>query len=104
MRSCDALVLPSVEEGSALVTYEARACGCVLVVSDRTGAVATDGVDAFVHAARDQDALTGHLRTLATDPERLRPMRAAALDAAGELTWSDAGRVLADVYAAALAT
>jgi glycosyltransferase involved in cell wall biosynthesis len=99
MRSCDALVLPSVEEGSALVTYEARACGCVLVVSDRTGAVATDGVDAFVHAARDQDALTGHLRTLATDPEQRGRMRAAALERAGELTWSAAGRVLADVYA-----
>ena len=100
MRSCDALVLPSVEEGSALVTYEARACGCVLLVSDRAGAVATDGVDAFVHTARDQDALTGHVRTLASDPERLRRMRAAALERAGALTWSEAGRVLADVYAA----
>ncbi len=32
------LILPSIEEGSALVTYEARACGCVLVVSEATGA------------------------------------------------------------------
>jgi glycosyltransferase involved in cell wall biosynthesis len=37
MRSCDVLALPSFEEGSALVTYEARACGCVLAISDRTG-------------------------------------------------------------------
>jgi glycosyltransferase involved in cell wall biosynthesis len=103
MRSCDALILPSVEEGSALVTYEARACGCVLVVSDRAGAVATDGVDAFVHPARDQEALTAHVRTLAGDPERLRRMRAAALERAGELTWSAAGRVLRDAYADAIA-
>jgi glycosyltransferase involved in cell wall biosynthesis len=102
MRSCDVLVLPSVEEGSALVTYEARACGCVLVVSDRAGAACTDGVDALVHPARDQAALTAHLRTLAQDPERLRRMRAASLERAGELTWSHAGRVLAGVYAAAL--
>jgi glycosyltransferase involved in cell wall biosynthesis len=103
MRSCDALALPSVEEGSALVTYEARACGCVLLVSDRAGAVATDGVDAFVHPARDQDALTAHMRALAGDPDRLRRMRAAALARAGELTWSAAGRVLADAYAVASA-
>ena len=44
MRGFDVLVLPSLEEGSALVTYEARACGCVLAVSDRSGAACTDGV------------------------------------------------------------
>jgi glycosyltransferase involved in cell wall biosynthesis len=103
MRSCDALILPSVEEGSALVTYEARACGCVLLVSDRAGAVATDGVDAFVHPARDQEALTAHVRALAGDRERLRQMRAAALERAPELTWSAAGRVLRDAYADAIA-
>jgi glycosyltransferase involved in cell wall biosynthesis len=101
MRSLDVLVLPSVEEGSALVTYEARASGCVLAVSDRTGAVCTDGVDALVHRAGDQDALTGHLRALATDAELLRRLRAASLAGAAELTLSHAGRVLADAYAAA---
>jgi glycosyltransferase involved in cell wall biosynthesis len=103
MRSCDALLLPSVEEGSALVTYEARACGCVLVVSDRTGAVATDGVDALVHTAGDVPALTGHLRGLAEDPQLLARLRKASLERAPELTWSQAGRVLADAYTAALA-
>ena len=38
MRKSDVLVLPSVEEGSALVTYEARASGCVLAVSDAAAA------------------------------------------------------------------
>jgi glycosyltransferase involved in cell wall biosynthesis len=104
MRSCDVLVLPSVEEGSALVTYEARACGCVLAISDRTGAPCTDGVDALVHAAGDEAALAAHLRALADDPELLARMRAASLQSARDLTWSDAGRVLAEAYAAALAT
>ena len=65
MRACHVMVLPSFEEGSALVTYEGRACGCVLVISDRAGAPAEDGVDALVHAAGDGAALTGHLRALA---------------------------------------
>ena len=33
------LVLPSIEEDSALVTYVARASGCVLLVSDAAGAM-----------------------------------------------------------------
>jgi glycosyltransferase involved in cell wall biosynthesis len=102
MRSLDVLILPSVEEGSALVTYEARASGCVLVVSDHSGAVCSDGVDALVHPAGDEAALAGHLRALAEDRDLLRRLRAASLAGAGELTWSAAGRTLLDAYAAAL--
>ena len=43
MRESDVLVLPSLEEGSALVTYEAQACGCVLAVSEATGARCRNG-------------------------------------------------------------
>jgi hypothetical protein len=39
MRNPDVLVLPSIEEDSALVTYDARASGCVLLVSDAAGAM-----------------------------------------------------------------
>ena len=102
MRDCDVLVLPSVEEGSALVTYEGRACGCVLAISDRTGAPAEDGVDALVHRAGDAGALTGHLRDLATDRDLLGRLRTASLERARHLTWADAGRALADAYRAAL--
>jgi glycosyltransferase involved in cell wall biosynthesis len=102
MRGFDVLVLPSLEEGSALVTYEARACGCVLAVSDRAGAACTAGVDALVHPAGDVAALAAHLRALASDRALLERLRAAALERAPELTWSQAGLVLAGAYAAAL--
>ncbi|MBW6438624.1 glycosyltransferase family 4 protein [Actinoplanes hulinensis] len=98
MRGCDVLVLPSVEEGSALVTYEARACGCVLVVSDHSGAPGTDGVDALFHPAGDVDALTERLRSLWTDPELLARLRTESVRGAGELTWSAAGAVLTGAY------
>ena len=42
MRESHALMLPSFEEGSALVTYEAQAVGCVPLVSDAAGAVLTE--------------------------------------------------------------
>lgn len=104
MRSCHALVLPSLEEGSALVTYEARACGCVLVVSDRSGAAARPGVDALVHPAGDVDALARDLGRVARDVGLRRRLREASLAGADELTWAAAGRRLAAVYREALVT
>ncbi|WP_053226879.1 glycosyltransferase family 4 protein [Solirubrobacter soli] len=101
MREADVLVLPSVEEGSALVTYEARGSGCVLVVSDHSGAQCTDGVDALVHPAGDVAALTAHLATLAGDPARLAQLREASLAGIGDLTWEAAAHALAAAYAAA---
>jgi glycosyltransferase involved in cell wall biosynthesis len=102
MRRCDVMVLPSFEEGSALVTYEGRACGCVLAISDRTGAPAENGIDALVHVAGDCVALTGHLNALANQPALLAGLRAASLERARHLTWADAGRSLADAYRVAL--
>jgi glycosyltransferase involved in cell wall biosynthesis len=101
MRSCDALVLPSVEEGSALVTYEARACGCVLVVSDHSGAMAQDRVDALVHPAGDSDRLRADLICLARDRTLLERLRAASIAGLDQLTWSAAGSRLLSAYEAA---
>jgi glycosyltransferase involved in cell wall biosynthesis len=100
LRDSHALVLPSLEEGSALVTYEARACGAVLLVSDRTGACARDGHDALVHGAGDVEALARHLRTLADQPALLRTLRANSLAGIGELTWDAAADALLAAYAA----
>jgi glycosyltransferase involved in cell wall biosynthesis len=101
MREADVLVLPSMEEGSALVSYEARGSGCVLVVSDHSGAHCADGVDALVHRAGDVAALTEHLRALADQPERLARLREASVAGIGELTWTAAAHALAAAYAAA---
>jgi glycosyltransferase involved in cell wall biosynthesis len=100
LRDSDALVLPSLEEGSALVTYEARACGAVLLVSDRTGACARHGHDALVHTAGDVEALARHLRALADQPALLRTLRTNSLAGIGELTWDAAADALLTAYAA----
>lgn len=98
MQGASALVLPSLEEGSALVTYEARACGAVLLVSDRAGAVARHGHDALIHAAGDVDALARDLRTLADDRALRLSLRANSLAGAGALTWDAAARALLGAY------
>lgn len=56
-RSASAFVLPSLAEGSALVTYMAMASGLPVVVTDAAGSVVTDGAEGFVVAPRDVAAL-----------------------------------------------
>ncbi len=99
MRESDVFVLPSLEEGSALVTYEAQACGCVLVVSEATGARCRHGKDGLVHAPGDVATLTAHLRRLHQDPTLLERLRASALALSADLSWAAAGEELAEIYA-----
>lgn len=102
MREHDILVLPSVEEGSALVTYEAQASGCVPVVSDAVGARCTHDVDGVVHAARDLPNLTRQLAQLAGSSEELARLRRGALEHRPQLTWDAAADRLVTAYEGAL--
>ncbi|MEM7624101.1 MAG: glycosyltransferase family 4 protein [Planctomycetota bacterium] len=96
MRDADVLVLSSVEEGSALVTYEARACGCVLAVSEAAGAMARHDHDALVHPVGDSTQLTQDFDRLSGQPDLLDRLRTHSLAAADDLSWSAAGQVLHD--------
>lgn len=103
MRQADALVLPSVEEGSALVTSEARGCGCVLLVSDAAGAICRHGENGLVHSVGDVDALTQHLSLLAGDRDALERLRTASLRSVSDITWRAAGQRLLGAYQEAIA-
>jgi glycosyltransferase involved in cell wall biosynthesis len=98
MRASDVMVLPSVEEGSALVTYDARGAGCVLLVSDSTGAVCEHEKDALVHCTGDVETLASHFSRVHEDRALLARLRAASLETAGELTWAAAGRKMLEAY------
>jgi glycosyltransferase involved in cell wall biosynthesis len=98
LQQSDVLLLPSLEEGSALVTYEAQGAGCALLVSDAAGAVVTHGVNGLVHPAGDVALLTEQLRMVATEPALTTRLRAGAREAAPALSWAEAGRRLLDIY------
>ncbi|MDB6000577.1 MAG: glycosyltransferase family 4 protein, partial [Rhizobacter sp.] len=98
MRDSDILVLPSIEEGSALVTSEARGSGCVLLVSDASGASCIHAENALVHQVGDVQALSGHFTLLNENPALLQELRRSSLASAPEITWMAAGRRLVDVY------
>lgn len=98
----DVLLLPSFEEGSALVTYEAQGCGVIPLVSEAAGAICTHGVTGLVHPVGDVDALVQHLDSVAEDLGRRRSMRQAVIEQRDELTWAAAAKRLEACYEDAL--
>jgi glycosyltransferase involved in cell wall biosynthesis len=98
MRQNDILVLPTIEEGSALVTSEARASGCVLLVSEAAGAICQHMENALVHRVGDVRALAQHITMLHQDHALMERLRAASLASISEITWTAAGTRLFEVY------
>ena len=81
MSTSHALVLPSIEEGLALVQAQALACGCPVICSTNTGGedLFSDGVEGFIVPIRDSGAIAARLQQLADDPLLQAKMRVAAL-------------------------
>jgi hypothetical protein len=98
MRCSHTLVLPSLAEGSALVTYEARACGCVLLVSNAAGAVCEHNKNALVHKPGDVATLRKHIDMLASDRNFLLRLRNNSIAGVSELTWDKAADCLVRAY------
>jgi glycosyltransferase involved in cell wall biosynthesis len=98
MKQADLFILPSIEEGSALVTYEARGAGCVLLVSDAAGAVCQHLKDAMVHPTGDLAELTRQIDLLDRDRPLLAELRQNSIHGLDTLSWEAAGTHLASVY------
>jgi glycosyltransferase involved in cell wall biosynthesis len=98
MRKSDILVLSSIEEGSALVTSEARGSGCVLLVSEASGAVCKHMENGLVHPVGAVDVLTQHLTLLWENRELLEKLRAASLRTVGDINWKTGGERLLQIY------
>jgi starch synthase len=81
MSTSHVMVLPSIEEGLALVQGQALACGCPVLASTNTGGedLFTDTVEGFIVPVRDIEALAEKMQLLADDPALQRRMSEAAL-------------------------
>ncbi|MCJ8278515.1 MAG: glycosyltransferase family 4 protein [Rivularia sp. ALOHA_DT_140] len=53
----DVFVLPSICEGSAMVTYEALNWGLPIITTDNTGSIVRDRIDGFIVPIRDSEAI-----------------------------------------------
>ena len=98
LRASSVFVFPSAEEGSALVTYEAMACGLPLIVTAEAGAVARDGQEARIVPAHDVDALAAALTWMFEHPAEAWRMGEAARRRVEKFPWSNYGRRIALVH------
>jgi len=94
------MVLPSIEEGLALVQAQALACGCPVIGTRNTGAedLFADGKEGFIVPIRAPRAIADRLQLLADDPHRRTAMSEAALQRVKALGgWTEYGNQMAKV-------
>lgn len=89
---------PTVDEGSALVTYEALACGLPVITTPNAGSIVRDGVEGLIVPIRDVDALAAALERLRADERLRREMGRAARARAERYTWERYENALAERY------
>ncbi len=97
MARADVFVFPSLFEGSAVVTYEALACGLPSVVTPGAGSVVRDGVEGFLVPPSDVEALAGRLERLGENPSMRERMSIEARDRALSFDWPRYHDALLDV-------
>jgi starch synthase len=101
------LVLPSVQEGMALVLAQAMACGVPVIATTNTGVedLVTDGVEGFAVPIRDPDAIADRVDRLRRDAALLHSMgEAAHRRARGLRGWSSYGDSMVRLYRSLLAS
>jgi glycosyltransferase involved in cell wall biosynthesis len=87
MAAADVFVFPSLFEGSAVVTYEALACGLPGIVTPSAGSVVRDGEDGLLVPPGDVEALAAGMERLGTDPALRAAMGRSARARAEAFDW-----------------
>ena len=101
MSASHVMVLPSIEEGLALVQAQAMACGCPVISSSHTGAddLFVDRREGFIVGIRDAQAITDRLENLAQNKE-LQPTMSAAAQARVKARggWNAYGNAMIELF------
>ena len=88
----DIFILPSLEEGSPLVTYLALGAGLPSIVSPMGGGGIISNTEGFVIEPHDQLAWVNAIKTLASNGKLRKSMGENALRKAKEYTWDKVGK------------
>ncbi len=103
MRDADVFVFTSLQEGTSTVVMEALALGLPVICHDACGmGVAVNercGIKVpMISPHLSQGGFAAAIRSLLADPGRVRELSAGALARAGELSWDQKVRQIAEVY------
>jgi glycosyltransferase involved in cell wall biosynthesis len=91
-------VFPSIEEGSALVNYEAMASGLPILVTKNAGSVAKNKKEGFIIPIRDSEEIKQKIRFFYENPDIMKKMGVNARKKAEKYTWENYGNNLKDFY------
>ncbi|MEJ5226587.1 glycosyltransferase family 4 protein [Thermodesulfovibrio sp.] len=80
-------VFPSLEEGSAKVTYEAMASGLPVITTENSGSVIRDGIDGFIIPAKDKEAIKEKIVYFYENKEEIEKMGKNARENIKAYTW-----------------
>lgn len=106
MSRAHVMVLPSIEEGLALVQAQTMACACPVIATAHTGAedLFEDGVQGFIVPIRKPDALAEKMQALADAPDLRHHMgQQALLRVQGAGGWQQYGQAALAAYQSLLA-
>ena len=91
-KSADVFILPSLEEGSPLVTYLALGAGLPVIASPMGGGnIIADGVDGFVIEPHDENKWIESMRLLAEDCALRQQLSQQSAEKALSYTWEVVG-------------
>ena len=101
--NADIFLLPSLEEGSPLVTYLALGAGLPSIVSPMGGGgIINHGCEGLIVNPHDADGWIDAIRKLFSDAELRMKLSRNAFNRAGEYLWSNVGRQRRELLLAAM--
>jgi glycosyltransferase involved in cell wall biosynthesis len=98
MARANAFVFPSLDEGSARVTYEAMASGLPVITTPNAGSLVRDSIDGYIVPIRDSDALAERINYYHRYPSRAEEMGGNGRERIREFSWEKYGEELVKAY------
>lgn len=91
-------VFPSLEEGSAKVTYEAMATGLPTITTENSGSVVRDNIDGFIIPIRNIEVIKEKILYFKENPWEIERMANNAINRVLQYTWARYRENLINTY------
>ncbi len=98
MGQASVFAFPSLDEGSALVTYEAMAAGLPVITTPNAGSQVRDSIDGYLVPIRDSEALAERLEFFYNYPQQGAVMGESGRERIKDFTWERYGENLVKAY------